>query len=173
MSNISIDLLKEFDGEELFKFECENREFFETMLLSRGDSYYNYDNFKNILKDIIDEQEKGLLYMYLIKDDYNRIVGRINLVSIMKGSFNKAELGYRIGKKHIGKGYATKAVGLVLNEAINRYKLHRIEAGTSPDNIGSQIVLIKNGFQFTGRSNQCIYKSGKWCDSINFEKILD
>jgi hypothetical protein len=37
MSNISIDLLKEFDGEELFKFECENSEFFETMVLSRGD----------------------------------------------------------------------------------------------------------------------------------------
>lgn len=173
MSNIFIDLLKEFDGEELFEFECENREFFETMVLPRGDSYYNYNNFKSILKDIMDEQEKGLLYMYLIKDDYNRIVGRINLVSVVRGSFNKAELGYRIGKKHIGKGYATKAVGLVLNEAINKYKLHRVEAGTSLDNIGSQIVLIKNGFQFTGRNNKYIYQNGKWCDSVNFEKILD
>lgn len=111
--------------------------------------------------------------MYLIKDNCGKIVGRVNLVSIVRGSFNKAEIGYRISEEHQGKGYSTKAVKLVLDEAANKYKLHRIEAGASPDNIGSQIVLIKNGFQFTGRYNKYIYQNEKWSDSINFEKILD
>ena len=173
MSDIIVKLLEKSDEEELFKFELENRDFFESMVSSRGDNYYELNNFRMIMKELIEEQKKGLVYMYLIKDDDDKIVGRVNLVSIIRGSFNKAELGYRIGENHQGKGYATSAVKFVLDEAANKHKLHRIEAGTSPDNIGSQIVLIKNGFQFTGRYNKYIYYNGKWHDSITFEKILD
>jgi [ribosomal protein S5]-alanine N-acetyltransferase len=54
--------------------------------------------------------------MYLIKNHIGMILGRINLVSIIRGSFNKAELGYSIGEEHQGKGYVTSAVKLVLNE---------------------------------------------------------
>lgn len=170
---IIIKPIEEIDAEELFEFEVENRSFFESIVPSRGDEYYKFDNFKSILKEIVEEQEEGLIYMYLIKDADNRIVGRVNLVSVVRGIFNKAELGFRIGKKYNGKGYATKAVKLILDEALNKHKLHRIEAGTAPENIGSQIVLIKNGFEFIGRSKQCIYLNDKWQDSINFEKVLD
>ncbi|MCY6356054.1 hypothetical protein [Clostridium sp. ZS2-4] len=68
--------------------------------LPRGDSYYEFNNFNTIIKELVEEQEKGLLYMYLIKDHSENVIGRINLVSVVRGSFNKAELGYRIGEKH-------------------------------------------------------------------------
>ena len=173
MSDITIKLLKESDAQELFKFELKNRAFFERVGFPRGDNYYELNNFNAIIKELIEEQEKGLISMYLIKNHNGMILGRINLSSIVRGSFNKAELGYRIGEEHQGKGYATSAVKLILDEAVNNHRLHRMEAGTSPDNIGSQIVLIKNGFQFVGRYNKYIYKNGKWCDSIYFERILD
>ena len=172
MGEIRIRLLQEVDTEDLYKFELDNRTFFESMVPSRGDRYYDPKNFKEIVRELVEEQENRLIYMYIIKDSMDHIIGRVNLVSILRGSVNKAELGYRIGKAYKGKGYATKAVSLVLEEAVNLHKLHRIEAGTSPDNIGSQIVLIKNGFQFTGRYRQSIYQGGEWKDSINFEKIL-
>jgi len=54
-----------------------------------------------------------------------------------------------------------------------KLKLHRIEAGTSPQNIGSQIVLTKNGFQFVGKYSQYILKDDGWVDSLLFEKVLD
>jgi ribosomal-protein-alanine N-acetyltransferase len=173
MTDIHIKLLEAADMEELFQFEVENREYFESMVPSRGDRYYEFEQFKSIQQEILNEQKEGALYMYLIRDHDHGMIGRVNLVSIVRSIFNKAELGYRIGKNHTGKGYATKAVALVLQEAAWRHKLHRIEAGTAPDNIGSQVVLIKNGFQFTGRSHQCIYQNGQWQDSISFEKILD
>jgi len=173
MSDIMIDLLDESDAKELFAFELKNRAFFERIGFPRGDSYYEPNNFNAILKESVEEQQKGLSYMYLIKNHNGMILGRINLLSLVRGCFNKAELGYRIGEEHQGKGYATSAVKLILDKAVNDHKLHRIEAGTSPDNIGSQIVLIKNGFQFVGRYNKYIYKNGKWCDTIYFERILD
>jgi [ribosomal protein S5]-alanine N-acetyltransferase len=173
MNKVTIKTLEESDTQDLFKFELKNRLFFKKMGFARDDSYYESENFKEIVKNLVKEQEKELVYMYLIKDCSGEIVGRGNLVAVVRGSFNKAELGYRIGEEHQGKGYATSAVKLVLSEAKIKHQLHRIEAGTSPDNIGSQIVLIKNGFQFTGRYNKYIYQNEKWHDSINFEKILD
>ncbi|MEG0774261.1 GNAT family N-acetyltransferase [Clostridium sp.] len=170
MSEIFIELLNELDAEKLFKFECENRDYFESMVPSRGEYYYNYDNFKAIFKDILQEQHMGLAYMYLIKDCASNIIGRVNLVSVVRGRVNKAELGYRIGKAYVGRGYATKAVGLVLKEARNKHALHYLEAGAASDNIGSQRVLIKNGFKFTERISNYIYHNGKWKDSINFER---
>lgn len=173
MTEIYIKPLELSDLQDLYEFEITNRSFFERIGFGRGDSYYDLTCFSTILNELVEEQEKNLHYMYLVKDHSDKIVGRINLVSVVRGIFNKAELGYRIDEAHQGMGYATKAVKLVLDEAERIHKLHRIEAGTSPDNIGSQIVLIKNGFQFTGRNNKYIYKNGKWNDSIFFEKILD
>lgn len=173
MKDIIIKLLDESDTQELFIFESENKAFFEKTCLPRDDNYYEITNFSKIVKQLVNEQEEGLVYMYLIYNTYGKIIGRVNLVSIIRESFNKAELGYRIGEKHQGKGYATTAVKFILDEAINKHNLNIIEAGTSPDNIGSQIVLIKNGFKFSGRTTNHIYLNGKWCDSINFKRALN
>jgi len=171
MSNITIHLLTEADSDEIFKFEVENREFFESIIPARSQWYYDEDNFKEIMNEIVEEQELGIRYMYIIRNEYGNMVGRVNLFSIERGIFQKAEMGYRIGEKYNNMGYATKAVKLVLKEAFEKYKLHRIEAATSPENIGSQVVLIKNGFQFFGRAHKNIDVDGIWSDSVYFEKI--
>ena len=109
--------------------------------------------------------------MYLIRNEKEELVGRVNLVSIARELFQKAEVGYRIGKEYNRKGYATEAVKLACKEGFEKYKLHRIEAGTSIKNIGSQIVLIKNGFEFIGRTRQVIKINGQWVDGILFERL--
>lgn len=47
------------------------------------------------------------------------------------------------------------------------------EAGTSPDNIRSQIVLVKKGLKFVGLYNNYIYQNGVWQDSVIIEKTID
>lgn len=172
MTDVNIRLLDQSYEEELFKFEIENKDFFAKKFLSKTRSYYNCDDFKIAVRELIEKQKMDSLYMYLLIDKCGEIVGRVNLVSVMRGNLNKAEIGYTIAKKHQGKGYATSAVKFVLDEAINKHKFHKVEAGTSFDNTGSQIVLMKNGFQITGRYNDCICQDGEWTDCIKFEKIL-
>ena len=170
--SIRIIAINEKDGQDLLKFEIDNRSFFEESCLSRGDKYYEETNFKEILRELIKEQEQGIHYMYLIKDDNDEIVGRINLVDIIRGNMNKAELGYRIAQTHIGKGYGKKAVELILREALNIHKLHRIEAGTAVENITSQKILESSGFRKVGIYNKYICINGQWNDSIIYEIIL-
>lgn len=95
------------------------------MGFARNDNYYEFKSFTTIIKELTEEQEKGMTYMYLVKCSSGDIVGRVNLVSVVRGGFNKAELGYRVGEKHQGKGYATAAVKLALTEA-KRDKNRRI-----------------------------------------------
>ena len=104
--------------------------------------------------------------------DNDEIVGRINLVDVIRGSMNKAELGYRIAEKHQGKGYGKKAIELVLGEALNIHKLHRIEAGSAIENIASQKILESSGFRKVGIYNKYIYVNGQWNDSVIYEILL-
>ena len=160
-------------AEQLFEFEVKNRKYFETIGLGRSSSYYDRAAFQSILEELVAEQEKGLHYMYLVFNEKDEVIGRVNLTEVIRGPLNKAELGYRIDQSCQGKGIATEAVRQVLIEASVSHKLHRVEAGTSPQNIGSQIVLIKNGFQNVGKFNQYIFQNNEWQDSLIFEKILD
>lgn len=159
------------DAEELLEFELVNREFFESTLPPRPKGYYHIEYIRRIIEEIIIEQEKGLCHMYLIRDEACKIVGRVNLFSIARGIYQKAEIGYRIGKEHNGKGYATKGISMVCDEAFNKYNLHKIEAGTSTKNIGSQIVLLKNKFSFVGKSRHVLKLNGNWIDGLLFELI--
>lgn len=173
MDEISIKLLAQEDKDRLFEFESENRSYFDEIGLSRNENYYNYALFHGVLNALLLEQENDAFYMYLILNKQGDIVGRINLIDIVREPFNTAELGYRIGHKYQGKGYATQAIKLVIIQANAAHHLHRLEAGTSAQNIGSQVVLKKNAFQFVGKYSQYISQGDCWIDGLIFEKIID
>lgn len=48
--DIYIERLQVVDAEGLYKFELENRKFFEEMVPTRGDEYYNPEIFKKDTK---------------------------------------------------------------------------------------------------------------------------
>ncbi|MGG0410857.1 GNAT family N-acetyltransferase [Peribacillus simplex] len=143
--DIYIDRLNEQDAQALFAFECKNRRFFEQTVPGRGDDYYSFGTFEIRHKELLKEQEDAISSFYLIKDGTGIIVGRINLVDIapIKGT---AHVGYRIGEAFTQKGIANEALKLLVNLApeLNVTKIH---AKTTSDNIASQKVLLKNGFE--------------------------
>jgi len=64
------------------------------------------------------------------------------------------ELGYGINDEYQGKGYATKAVGLITEWALSNAKVSAVEAEAEESNIASIMVLTKNGFVRTGESGK-------------------
>ena len=143
---IALNLLQEVDAEELFKFESENRHFFERMVPGRGEDYYNFENFILRHQDLLKEQEEGLSNFYLIRNDAGEIMGRVNLIDIDK--VNKtAEIGFRVGAEYVGKGIGNRALSLLLNTDLN---VKQIRGKTTTVNHASQKVLMKNGFEKVG-----------------------
>lgn len=156
---ICIKKLTEQDAEELFKFEFDNRTFFETMVPSRGDSYYYYDRFKEGLQELLKEQEAAESTFYLIRNCNGTIVGRINLVD-MDETAGIAHLGYRVGEKFIGKGVANRALTLLL-ESLAGTDIKEVHAKTTLGNVPSQRVLERNNFQQVPMNEEWVELNGK------------
>ena len=169
---MQIKLLQNEDTKGLFLFELENRQYFESIGLGRQDGYYKMKEFDLIAQQLLKNQIDRTDYFYLIINDKEEIVGRINLIDIVYAPVATAEMGYRIGEKYQQKGYASKAVQMVLQEAKEIHKLCKIKAGVSPQNIASQKVLIKNGFAPSPKKYKHILKTGKEAESLLFEKAL-
>lgn len=143
--DLSIEKLHVTDAEELYKFELENRAYFEEMVPSRGDDYYRPDIFRKRHQDLLDEQAQGSSLFYLIKDENGSIVGRMNLIDIDEEE-KTGHLGYRIGQSYTKKGIATKALKSLIEE-VEKYNIKQIFAKTTQNNRASQKVLEKNGFE--------------------------
>ncbi|MBS4190220.1 GNAT family N-acetyltransferase [Bacillus sp. FJAT-49705] len=160
---VFIEKLQVTDAENLYNFELENRTFFEEMVPTRGDDYYNPEIFRKRYVALLEEQAQGISYFYLIKDKDHSILGRINLVDIDK-SQKIGHLGYRVGQAHTGKGFANKALKLLL-ETIPDKDIVQIKAKTTTNNIASQKVLEKNGFKRVATSSEEFEMNGK---KLNF-----
>ncbi len=100
------------DGPELYDFENQNRAYFARSVPDRGDGYF--DHFDDRLEHQLVEQEAGTDLFFVVRDDEDRVVGRVNLIDVDNGV---AHLGYRVAEAAIGKGHAQAAVRLVLDEA--------------------------------------------------------
>jgi len=157
---------------DIFNFEVENKIFFDKGLPPRPEGYFEFSSFKMIMLEILEEQSDGTCHMHLIRDNNGKMIGRINLHSITGDKDKAAELGYRIGEKEQGKGYASESVNLLLQKAFHDYGLACIKAGTSTENIGSQKVLEKNGFKQVGEEKKVMKVNGKWVDGLLFEKLI-
>jgi RimJ/RimL family protein N-acetyltransferase len=61
------------------------------------------------------------------------------------------EIGYGLHPDHWGQGYITEAAELICEYLFQRYPIEKITAYTNLDNLGSQRVLEKCGFQNVGK----------------------
>ncbi|MCI2399383.1 GNAT family N-acetyltransferase [Aliiroseovarius subalbicans] len=133
------------DAEALFAFELENRIWFEHWVGPRPPTYWEVRS----LREIIAAQVADADAMFLIWQG-EEIVGRVNLTAFDAGV---AQLGYRVGERHTGRGMASRAVALALGEATT-LGLWEVEARVRDGNAASRRVLERTGFRVTGRDGQ-------------------
>ncbi|KAF1305413.1 GNAT family N-acetyltransferase [Candidatus Enterococcus willemsii] len=164
---IHLEKLAMKHAEELFAFEKQNRIYFEQTFLPRPAVYFEKDSFLTILNTLIQEEET----MFVIYMD-EQLVDRINITDVQQTENEKmGSVGYRIGKKYTGRGVASRALYLMKKIAKEQH-FTSLEAGTAIDNYGSQIVLLKNQFQF---KEKCIDPSRQFGPSgtyVCFEYLL-
>jgi RimJ/RimL family protein N-acetyltransferase len=76
----------------------------------------------------------------------DRYAGEIGLYYIEPPT-QQAMIGYNLGREWRGRGYATRAVALLIEWAFTHLDVERIIAGTAPDNTASHRVLARAGFE--------------------------
>ena len=89
------------------------------------------------------EQADGESYFYLIRNEENEIVGRINLVDI-DSETRISSLGYRVGENLL-KRSCNCSRKINFRRSKNN-EINEVHAKTTSNNLASQIVLEKAGF---------------------------
>lgn len=100
----------------------------------------------------------------------NQAIGCIDFCLSSDRCRNKsAELGYAMSSKYWGKGIATLVVKQVVEAAFKEFPyLERLEAQVDVENMASQRVLEKAGFQREGVLRKYLFSKGKSRDMVMF-----
>ena len=116
------------------------------------------------------QRQADLRHRFLIVLD-GRAVGVLSVSNLVRGPFQSANLGYWVAQQVNGRGVATRAVGEACRWAFGPAGLHRLEAGTLTDNVASQRVLERNGFERIGLAPRYLHIAGDWRDHVLFQRI--
>ena len=171
MAKISLRRITLADAEELAAFNRRNRDFLAPYDPVRPEAYYHVDGLRELIERAhADEGDRLIDYSVVCDGD---IVGKIALCNVRRGSFQNAIVGYSIDEACNGRGYGTIALKLAVDHAFRQHQLHRVEAGTLPDNVASQRVLAKAGFARIGISPLHLRINGAWRDHVLFARVAD
>lgn len=120
---------------------------------------FRKEDAKLLLNKAISQQKaKTDFWLTARQQSDGNYVGNIN---IHKRQNKEAEVGYWVAKKFWKKGYATEMVNYAVSSALRMDDINYLIATTSLDNIGSQAVLSKNGFQFEKTISSTSLKGSK------------
>jgi [ribosomal protein S5]-alanine N-acetyltransferase len=162
-----IRLLTPDDAEELAALYRANRAFLAPFEPRRDDTFFTAAVQRQRIERMGDD-----LWRWAIADG-GRIVGTITLSEVVREPVQLGNVGYWVDRGHNGRGFATAAVGDVVRFAFEEAGLHRLEAGTLVDNVASQRVLEKNGFERFGLARRLLRINGEWRDHVLFERLAD
>jgi ribosomal-protein-alanine N-acetyltransferase len=99
--------------------------------------------------------------------DSGELIGNVGLHHFF-GQNRRCEIGYAIGSKYWGQGYATEALRAAIRHGFDVLDLNRIEADIDPRNIGSAKVLEKLGFRKEGYMPERWFVHGEFADTVNY-----
>lgn len=128
--------------------------------------------FRYRVRRYLQDIEEGKAYPFFVfRGMDGRLVGGATLSQVRRGAAQAATLGYWIGAPYQRRGYTTAAVRVAVRYAFEELGLHRIEAACQPDNIASQGVLAKAGFEKEGHARAYLKINGAWRDHFLFARI--
>lgn len=172
VSGVTVRLLRTEDAAGLTRVLRANREFLRPYEPLRDEAYFTVEAQYRIIEDALLYHSGGVHLPCVVLLD-GELVGRINVNNIVRGALQSGDIGYWLAESAGGRGVATEAVAAVLRMAFDHLNLHRIGAATLVDNIRSQRVLEKNGFERIGLAPQFLRIDGRWRDHVLFHRLND
>ena len=168
----SIRLIEPDDAEALAAYLCHDAEAFARWDPERPPEWYTPAAQRRRVEAMLMRHHNGEVWPGVVLAD-DVVIGQVTAQNILRGAWRKAEMGYWIAYPYQGQGHATRAVGLAVEVMTTELGLHRAEAITQTENLGSQRVLRNNGFLPCGVFRSRIFTAGAWRDEILWERLLD
>jgi ribosomal-protein-alanine N-acetyltransferase len=169
----SIRLVDPGDAEALAAYLARDAEAFARWDPEWPPEFYTAAGQRARIEGMLKRHDSGETWPGVVLADDDVVIGQVTVQNILRRAWQKAELGYWIAYPYQGQGHATRAVSLAVQMMVTELELHRAEAITQMDNLGSQHVLRNNGFVPCGVARSRIFTAGMWRDEILWERLLD
>jgi [ribosomal protein S5]-alanine N-acetyltransferase len=161
------------DAPALSALYVRNRAFLEPYEQPRDEHFYTVDGQRERTRLALRFARQGQLLRFVVLDADDEIAGVIAIENVIRGPAQSASVGYWISQDRNGLGLATAAVADVVRIAFGELGLHRLQAGTLVDNLASQRVLAKNGFERIGVARRFLHIGGAWRDHVLFQRLAE
>jgi RimJ/RimL family protein N-acetyltransferase len=116
--------------------------------------------------------ERGEAYNFAILDAAGGQLAGSIAMRVLR--FNTGHFGYWVTREARGQGVATEALETLCRWAVDDLDIKRLELLTDPENVASQRVAEKAGFQREGLLRSSLeYRDGRRQDSILFSALPD
>ncbi|MFB9691834.1 GNAT family N-acetyltransferase [Amorphoplanes digitatis] len=127
--------------------------------------YYVYRDMKRAAR-----RGDSMPFVVCLREDdgSERLVGHINLGSIVRRAFSSAYVGYWVDSRVAGRGVIPTALALAVDHAFGAGGLHRVEINIRPENGPSRRVVEKLGFREEAYHPRYMHIDGAWRDHLGF-----
>jgi ribosomal-protein-alanine N-acetyltransferase len=156
------------DAEELAALYLANREFLAPFEPVRQPGFFTAET----QRERIAVRAADGFHQFAILDG-DAIAGTINVFHIVREALQSGTIGYWVDEARNGRGLATTAVEYVVAYMFRELDLHRAEAATLVDNVASQRVLEKAGFERIGLAPRYLRINDVWRDFLLFQRLAD
>jgi ribosomal-protein-alanine N-acetyltransferase len=160
--------LRPEDAEELAVLYLANREFLAPFEPVRVPEFFT----AAMQRERIAARAADGFHQFAIFDG-EAIAGTINVFHIVREVLQSGTIGYWVDRERNGRGLATAAVHDVVAYMFGELDLHRAEAATLDENIPSQRVLEKAGFERIGLARRYLRIDDVWRDFVLFQRLAD
>jgi [ribosomal protein S5]-alanine N-acetyltransferase len=168
---IAIRPLAPGDAEAIAALRRDGRDYLAPWEPDRGEASYTAAGVREWIDASLERAAAGTGFSYSIVDE-DRVVGGIALNTVVRGPyFRSCSFGYWVARSEAGRGVATEAVRLAKAVAFEDLGLLRVQAETLPNNIASQKVLARNGFEPIGLAPAYLKIAGEWQDHLLFQVL--
>jgi ribosomal-protein-alanine N-acetyltransferase len=114
---------------------------------------------------------RGEKFQWIVQVD-GQPAGWITLV-VSNWEHGLAEVGYALSTLYQNRGVMSEALALLLEDLFHNTLLERIEARCAVENVGSQRVLEKTGFEREGRLRAYFKLRGRRMDNFLYALLRD
>ena len=167
---LNLRVLNGTEAKDVLRFYVDNRESFDPYEPERSENFFTEEFHRYILNYEYNQMCKGQMVRYYayLKDQPTRLIGTISIRNIMRGSYQKCELGYKIATEYQGKGYGKEMVEKAVGISFFELNMHRVEAYCLPENVRSIRLLKSIGFEPEGLIRDYVQIQGQFRDHVLF-----
>ena len=102
-----------------------------------------------------------------------KVIGHVGIGVIKTGEHRQGMIGWLLGRKYQGQGFATEAVRALVTAGFDQLWLHRISARTGKDNEPSWRLMERLGMRREAYFKESHVVKGEWRDEFVYAVLAD